>query len=70
MRRRSLSSQDPNDPQYRRLRYVRYADDWLLGFAGPKHEAEQIKSRIAVFLRDELKLELSPSKTLITHAAS
>jgi group II intron reverse transcriptase/maturase len=68
--RRRLPSQDPDDPDYRRLRYVRYCDDWLLGFAGPKHEAEQIKSRIAAFLRDELKLELSPSKTLITHAAS
>jgi group II intron reverse transcriptase/maturase len=68
--RRQLPSQDPNDPGYRRLRYVRYADDWLLGFAGPKHEAEQIKSKIAAFLHDELKLELSPSKTLITHATS
>ena len=46
------------------------ADDWLLGFAGPKHEAEEIKSKIAAFLREELKLELSESKTLITHAAS
>jgi hypothetical protein len=68
--RRQLPSQDPNDPGYRRLRYVRYCDDWLLGFAGPKHEAEQIKSRIAAFLREELKLELSQSKTLITHATS
>jgi group II intron reverse transcriptase/maturase len=70
LQRRTLPSQDPNDPDYRRLRYVRYADDWLLGFAGPKHEAEQIKSLIATFLREELKLELSQSKTLITHAAS
>jgi group II intron reverse transcriptase/maturase len=69
-RRRTLPSQDPNDPGYRRLRYVRYADDWLLGFAGPKHEAEQIKATIAAFLRQELKLELSASKTLITHATS
>jgi hypothetical protein len=68
--RRRLPSHDPNDPDYRRLRYVRYADDWLLGFAGAKHEAEQIKSKIATFLRDELKLELSQSKTLITHATS
>lgn len=43
---RGLPSQDPNDPGYRRLRYVRYCDDWLLGFAGPRHEAEQIKSKI------------------------
>src|SRR5712691_309974 len=70
LRRRQLPSQDPADPDYRRLRYVRYADDWLLGFAGPKHEAEDIKSKIAAFLRGELKLELSQSKTLITHATS
>lgn len=70
LQRRRLPSQDPNDPDYRRLRYARYADDWLLGFAGPKHEAEDIKSKIAVFLREELKLELSQSKTLITHATS
>jgi group II intron reverse transcriptase/maturase len=64
----SLPSQDPRDPGYRRLRYCRYADDTLLGFAGPKAEAEEIKQRLAVFLREELKLELSPGKTLITHA--
>jgi group II intron reverse transcriptase/maturase len=64
----SLPSQDPNDPGYRRLRYCRYADDTLLGFAGPKAEAEEIKQRLATFLRDELKLELSQNKTLITHA--
>ena len=66
----SLPSQDPADPDYRRLRYCRYADDTLLGFAGPKVEAEEIKARLAEFLRDELKLELSPTKTLITHARS
>ncbi|WSG28267.1 reverse transcriptase domain-containing protein [Streptomyces europaeiscabiei] len=70
LQRRSLPSQDPNDPDYRRLRYVHYADDWLLGFAGPKHEAEEITSKIGAFLRDELKLELSESKTVITHATS
>jgi hypothetical protein len=58
---------DPQDPRYRRLRYCRYADDTLLGFTGPKAEAEQIKSRLAAFLRDDLKLELSQEKTLITH---
>jgi len=63
-----LPSADPDDPGYRRLRYCRYADDHLLGFAGPKAEAEEIKQRLAEFLRDELKLELSPDKTLITHA--
>ena len=67
---RTLPSIDPNDPDYRRLRYVRYADDFLLGFAGPKAEAEKIKQRLQQFLRDSLKLELSPEKTLISHAVS
>ena len=63
-----MPSGDPQDPGYRRLRYCRYADDTLLGFAGPKAEAEEIKPRLAQFLRDDLKLELSQDKTLITHA--
>ena len=65
---RTLPTLDPRDPGYRRLRYVRYADDILLGFAGPKAEAEEIKRRLGQFLRDQLKLELSETKTLITHA--
>jgi len=65
---RTLPSTDPMDPGYRRLRYVRYADDHLLGFTGPKAEAEQIKARLATFLRETLALELNQSKTLITHA--
>ena len=67
-RQRGLPSHDHRDPGYRRLRYVRYADDILLGFTGPKAEAEEIKRRLGQFLRDELKLELSEQKTLITHA--
>ena len=61
---------DPNDPDYRRLRYVRYADDFLLGFNGPKSEAEAIKQQLQKFLREELKLDLSEEKTLITNARS
>jgi group II intron reverse transcriptase/maturase len=65
---RRMPRGDPRDPGYRRLKYLRYADDQLLGFAGPKAEAEQIKARLAAFLHDNLKLELSRDKTLITHA--
>jgi hypothetical protein len=65
---RLLPSRDPMDPGYRRLFYLRYADDVLLGFAGPKAEAEQIKHKLAVFLRETLALDLNPGKTLITHA--
>jgi group II intron reverse transcriptase/maturase len=63
-----LPSMDTNDPDFRRLKYIRYADDFLLGFAGRKAEAEQIKEEIRVFLHDMLKLELSQAKTLVTHA--
>jgi len=65
---RTQPSQNPHDPQFRRLRYARYADDWLLGFSGPKAEAEEIKRAIKDFLCETLKLELSEEKTLITHA--
>jgi group II intron reverse transcriptase/maturase len=65
---RSLPAGDTRDPRYRRLRYVRYADDHLLGLTGPKAEAEEIKDRLARFLREDLKLELNQDKTLITHA--
>jgi group II intron reverse transcriptase/maturase len=63
-----LPSQVPDDPDYRRLRFCRYADDFLLGFVGPKEEAEDIKERLRTFLQEELKLELSEAKTLMTHA--
>jgi group II intron reverse transcriptase/maturase len=68
MQMRAVPCGDPMDPGYRRLRYCRYADDHVLGFTGPKAEAEAIKDQLAVFLRDELGLELSAEKTLITHA--
>jgi len=63
-------SVDPNDPGYRRLRYVRYADDFLLGLAGPMTDAEEIKERLRKFLETELHLTLAAEKTLITHASN
>jgi hypothetical protein len=46
---------------------VRYADDWLAGFSGPRREAEEITREIGTFLRAPLKLELSETNTWITH---
>jgi len=66
-RLRTLPRGNTRDPGFRRLQYIRYADDHLLGFIGPQAEAEEIKIRLAQFLRNDLKLELSPDKTLITH---
>ena len=65
---RKYPAVDVFDPDYRRLRYIRYADDFLLGFAGPKKEAEEIRDRLSEFLSQKLKLTLSAEKTLITHA--
>ena len=65
-----LPSYDPADETYRRLHYVRYADDTLFGFAGPRHEAEEIKRKLGHFLRETLKLEMSEEKTLITQAST
>jgi group II intron reverse transcriptase/maturase len=65
---RHLPSIDPYDPDFRRLQYIRYADDFLLGFAGPKEEAEEIKEEIKKFLSEQLQLELSGEKTLIANA--
>jgi len=59
---------DPNDPEYRRLMYIRYADDFILGFAGPEAEAEEIREHLKKFLQENLKLELNREKTLITQA--
>ena len=67
-RRRSMPSTDRYDPGYRRLRCCRYADDFVLGFVGPRAEARQIKTEIASFLKERLNLDLSDEKTLITHA--
>jgi group II intron reverse transcriptase/maturase len=69
-RARALPSRIPNDPTYRRLRYVRYADDFLLGLCGTRAEAEDIKQRLGAFLEQTLRLELSKTKTLVTHAVT
>jgi group II intron reverse transcriptase/maturase len=69
LEQRSIPVAKHDDDRFRRLTYVRYADDFLLSFSGPKAEAEDIKSQIKEFLRNSLKLELSEEKTLITHAS-
>jgi group II intron reverse transcriptase/maturase len=63
-----MPSLETNDPDHRRLRYIRYADDFLLGFQGPRQEAEEIKRKLKDYLQEQLKLELSDEKTLVTHS--
>lgn len=64
----STPHKDAMDADFRRLQYVRYADDFLISVIGSKSECETIKADITQFMRDRLKLELSDEKTLITHA--
>jgi hypothetical protein len=64
---RMLPNGDPQDPGYRRLRYVRYAADVVLGFARPRSEAVAIKHQLGNVLREQLRLTLSEENTLITH---
>ena len=59
---------NPMDGSYKRIQYVRYADDFLIGVIGSKSDAEQIKSDIGKFFTEHLKLELSEEKTLITNS--
>ncbi len=56
------------DDAFRRLKYVRYADDFLIGGIGSKEECEKIKADITTFMSDKLKLDISQEKTLITNA--
>ena len=50
-----------------RLRYVRYADDWVIGISGTKEKAREIKKRVTNYLLKELKITLNEEKTKITH---
>jgi len=70
VKRREIPSVDTHDENYRRFRYVRYADDFLIGFTGSKAEAEEIKVEMKEYLMEKLNLTLSVGKTLITNASS
>lgn len=64
-----LPYKDPMDKNYKRLQYVRYADEFIIGVIGSKEDCQQIKHDISFFLKEELKIELSQEKTLITHSS-
>ena len=65
---RLVSSANEMDGGYKRLKYVRYADDFLIGVIGSRKDCEKIKEDIKTFLNEKLDLTLSDEKTLITHA--
>lgn len=65
--RAKIPSCDEMDANYRRMKYARYADDFLVGIIGSKKDAQRIKADIKNFLAEKLHLELSDEKTLVTH---
>ena len=64
---RTIPYVDPMDDGYKRLVYARYADDFLIGVIGSKEDAKQVKANVGQFIQEQLHLELSQEKTLITH---
>lgn len=65
---KKLPSMNTRDPDFVRVKFVRYADDWLIGVIGPHKLAEGIKQKVGDFLKTRLKLRLSEEKTIITSA--
>lgn len=59
---RKTPSMDPKDPEFVRIKYVRYADDWIIGVTGSYELAEEIKEKIGQFLKSKLNLTLSQEK--------
>ena len=53
----------------KKLKYVRYADDFLIAVKGNREDCQWIKSKLAEFIGNTLKMELSEDKTLITHSS-
>ena len=67
---RKCNSRNPFDSNFRRLVYVRYSDDWILGVCGSRKETFTIKEKIDHFLKEKMDLILAKNKTLITHAST
>lgn len=49
--------------------YVRYADNWVLTITATKVEAENIKTKLGLFLRNTLKIELGTKKIKVSYAS-
>lgn len=67
---KSMPCKDPMDSNFKRLQYVRYCDDFIIGIIGSKEDAKKVKEEIGQFIQDRLHLELSDEKTLITKATN
>lgn len=66
---KNISRTDKNDPKFSRLYYVRYADDFLLGYVGSKKTANDIYEEIQNFLKEKLAFNCNKSKTGVVHSS-
>jgi hypothetical protein len=62
-----IPSRIPNEIGYRNCKYIRYADDFVIGILGPRDMAIEIRNKVKDFLINELNVELSLEKTKLTH---
>lgn len=67
---KQMPCKNPMDREFKRLQYVRYADDFIIGIIGSKADAQLVKEHLTQFIRNKLDLELSTEKTLITKATN
>lgn len=64
---RNTPRMDTMDPGYRRSMYIRYADDFVILFEGPKNEALSIRDKVKDFLHNNVGLDLNMEKTIVSH---
>ena len=62
-----IFSKDPFDSKFKRLHYIRYVDNFVIGVVGSRKDTADIKKRVKRFLEENLKLILSDEKSLLTH---
>ncbi|BBO80917.1 maturase [Desulfosarcina ovata subsp. sediminis] len=63
-----IQAKDPMDPDFKRLNYIRYADDFLIGVIGSKEESKEVFQKIKRYLETALKLSISEEKSGIHYA--
>jgi group II intron reverse transcriptase/maturase len=67
VRNLKIPRNDPFQTGYRSCKYIRYADDFIVGVNGSRAMAEEIRERIQKFLLSILRIELNMEKTAVTH---
>ena len=63
---RRIGQSDPMDPNFRRMNYVRYADDFVIGVEGSYNQTKEILEKVKQFVESNLDLKFNPDKTGIT----